>query len=79
MLSTSVTLPKSPEEDLLITGKHSLLIPNSFSMCSDHSSDTKSISIVRLALLESVIILVLLVSLYSVYLIKYLHKLAKCR
>lgn len=65
MHSMFVTLPKLPDDDLLIVGKHSFLISNSLSIWSDQSKVCKSISIVRLALLESVEIVAPLVSFYK--------------
>ena len=54
MQSIVDTMPKSSDEDILISGRHSFLMPNSVSIYYDHFKVLISISIVRLALLESV-------------------------
>ena len=65
MQSILVTVPKFPEEDLLIVGRQSFLISNSLSIWSDQSKLSKSINMVLLALLESVKILEPFVSFFK--------------
>ena len=65
MQSILVTVPKFPDEDLLIVGRQSFLISNSLSIWSDQSKLSKSINMVLLALLESVKILEPFVSFFK--------------
>ena len=58
-----MNIPKSAEELLEISGSHSYLMPNSFSMWGLHSRLLISINMVREALLESVMKLLSPVSL----------------
>jgi hypothetical protein len=65
MHSILLTVPKFPDEDLLIVGRQSFLISNSLSIWSDQSKLSKSINMVLLALLESVKILEPFVSFFK--------------